>query len=132
MSVTGGALALALALTLTLALALTYRGSEKGAIWGGVDVASANLQNSNHRRLARASRRGLRGQSPQVLPNTNASRAVRRSPVSRLFPSPSTHRHAWRGARRKGAPVMSPTWFDMYGGSTFRDPQNLRPPTLTA
>ena len=65
-----------------------WRGSEKGAIWGGVDVASANLQNSNHRRLARAPRRGLRGQSSQVLPNTNASRAVRRSPVSRLFPSP--------------------------------------------
>ncbi len=65
-----------------------WRGPEKGAIWGGVDVASANLQDSNHRRLARAPTRGLRGQSSQVLPNTNASRAVRRSPVSRLFPSP--------------------------------------------
>ena len=65
-----------------------WRGAEKSAIWGGVDVASDNLQDSSHRRLARAPRRGLRGQSPQVNPTTFASRAVRRSPVSRFFPCP--------------------------------------------
>ena len=46
------------------------------------DVASANLQDSNHHKLARAPRRGLRGQSPQVHPTTFASRAVRRIPAS--------------------------------------------------
>ena len=32
-----------------------WRGAEKGAIWGGVDVASDNLHASSHRRLAASS-----------------------------------------------------------------------------
>ena len=32
-----------------------WRGAEKGAIWGGVDVASDNRQDSNHPRLAASS-----------------------------------------------------------------------------
>jgi len=65
-----------------------WRGSEKSAIWGGVDVASDNPHDCNHRGLARAPRRGLPGPRPQAQPTRFASRAVRRSPVSRVFPSP--------------------------------------------
>ena len=65
-----------------------WRDAEKGAMGGGVDVASANLQDSDQPRLARAPRRGLPGPRPQVLPTRFASRAVRRNPASRLFPRP--------------------------------------------
>ncbi len=49
---------------------------------------SDNRQDSNQPRLARAPRGGLRGLRPQAPPATFASRPVRRSPVSRLFPRP--------------------------------------------
>ncbi len=66
-----------------------WRGAEKSAMWVGVDVASANLQDSSHRRLARAPRRGLPGPRPQVLLTRFASRAVRWRPASRFFPRPA-------------------------------------------
>ena len=44
---------------------------------------SDNRQDSNHPRLARAPRGGLRGLRPQVPPATFASRPVRRTPASR-------------------------------------------------
>jgi len=61
----------------------TYGGVRGNAMRGCGDVASDNRQDSNQRRLARAPRRGLRGQSSQVHPTTIASRAVRHTPVSR-------------------------------------------------
>ncbi len=78
-----------------------------------VDVASANLQDSNHPRLARAPRRGLRGQTSQVLPTIIASRAVRRRPASRFFPrpvhcdiKPSARQRPPQAARRSDAPLL--------------------------
>jgi hypothetical protein len=61
----------------------TYGGARRGAMGGGVDVASDNRHACNQLRLARAPRRGLRGLRPQVHLTTIASRAVRRSPASR-------------------------------------------------
>jgi len=69
-----------------------WRGAEKGAMWGGVDAACANPQDSSHRGLAHATRLGLRGLRLQAPPATFASRAVRRSPASRLFPRPGRPR----------------------------------------
>ena len=76
-------LTLTLTLALTLALTLSYGGARGNAMRECDDVASANWQDSNQRQLARAPRRGLRGQSSQVHPTTFASRAVRRTLVSR-------------------------------------------------
>ena len=81
-----------------------YGGArKKPRSWGGVDVASDNRQDSNHPRLARAPRRGLRGPGPQVLPTTSASRAVRWNPVIAFFPRPDSC-----GASVTAAPVL--TW----------------------
>ena len=90
-----------------------YGGARQSAIWADRRRASDNRQDSNHRRLARAPRRGLRGHSPQVHPTTFASRAVRRSPVSRFFPRPGRYSsvlifrsRSCSGSTREGAEVI--------------------------
>ncbi len=67
------------------------RGAEQRGDVGRSRRVSAKLQDSNHHRLARAPRLGLPGPSPQVHPTRSASRAVRRSPMSRLCSEPRIH-----------------------------------------
>ena len=81
------------------AIGYEWRGAEKGATWGVVDAASDNPQDSNHHGLARATRLGLPGPGPQVLPTRSASRAVRCSPVSRLFTRPACRSTQENGSR---------------------------------
>ena len=64
------------------------RGAEKGAIWGGVDVASDNRQDSNQPRLAASSEARLAWSRPPVHPTTSASRAVSWNPVTGFFRAP--------------------------------------------
>jgi hypothetical protein len=81
-----------------------YGGAWANAMWGSGGVASDNRSGSNHLRLARAPRRGLRGPRPQVPPATIASRAVRRNPASRS-PVPRLSRAGLRrscGRRLRG------------------------------
>ncbi len=82
-----------------LASCLRMEGRGKNPSWGGVDVTSDNRQDSNHPRLARVPRLGLRGPGPQVLPTTSASRAVRWNPVSGFFRAPVRPRAVLRSYR---------------------------------
>jgi hypothetical protein len=69
---------------------LRMEGREKRRDMGRSRRVSDNRQDSNNLRLARAPRGALRGLRLQALPATFATRPVRRSPVSCLFPRPGT------------------------------------------
>ena len=75
-----------------------YIGARKNALGVVGGVRSANRQDSNHLRLARRSRGGLRGPTSPVLPTTFASRPVRRNPNSCSAAARSADEHTWRRA----------------------------------
>ncbi len=68
-----------------------WRGAEKTASWGGVDVRVTIGKTATRSDWREFRGDGLRGPGSQVPPTTSASRAVRRNPVSAFFRAPVRH-----------------------------------------